>query len=254
MKRVEITMQSARIALISLLFVSCGISLCTKGEVECCEFDLASSNESSAPMEQARFNSDELAILREHLPILYSHVASPEWDITSGLDKQRIAAEATLTALGADTEDLGNLLDRLERLEVGVPPKARKTVAMSMGIVGESLIDGFIWINQEKQTIGSITDAFSFLKKSSPDEFANLFDCLNRGVEKRGKVMMLLFRDWTRSLEVSLQDTNGELDPAMSSVLLSAQLQKNLVGDWTEVGKDYRLCVEDVKLSSGDES
>lgn len=220
-----------------------------ENENDCCDFEIAEFVENSTDLVHKRFDADQLEVLHSKLPHVHTLVASPEWNLRNGPEKLRIAAEVILEAWGSDQSETQDMLDRVQKYEIDIPTPARMLVEFNIGLIAESMIEAYINIDQEEKLTESVVDSFSFAETTHPDEYLELRECFNGAIEKRGKIAMLLFENWTKALQSSdrieiAADSGGD-----AIIELSGNLQLDLYEDLSDAQRDYQLCLKEFDFS-----
>ena len=225
-------------------------------DIECCDMEIDTSIENVIEFDESHWKAERLEILRTHLPDLHLQLTSPEWETTDGMQQQRISALATLKALGAESDEIDVLQEKINAYDQEVPDHARQTVRAALSSVGEALVDNFISIHMDRsQIVQPIIDAFEYYEESHPKKLSRLNECLDVAIKKRGKVTMVHFENWVFSLESENPNKVGiDFDPALLSIQSSNTLKIRLLDNVIESNRDYLLCVRDLDFGAEDKS
>lgn len=227
---------SKLVALVSLTFLVGGLSSAT------------TEDQSIADPEGHSYSSKTLEILKDRLPDLHSKVLSSEWGSTDGYDRIQIVAASTLTALGADNEEIIALNGRLDQFELQLQSTTRNEVSPIMRAVAHGLLGNFVAIEMERQVTVQLVEMYSSLfEESHPTAIRAFRECLNSSLDRIGTKSTLYYSDFVNALNVpAIEDRRNPVD---RSVSFNEKMVRNLSGLVNESSSNMRICHDELDTS-----
>ncbi len=224
------------VAPLALIFLVGGLSAAT------------TEDQSIAEPEGHLYSSKTLEILKDRLPDLHSKLLAPEWSITDGYDRIQIVAASTLTALGADREEIIALNGRLDQFELQLQGAARDEVSPIMRAVAHGLVGNFVAIEMERQVTVQLVEIYSSLfEESHPSAIQAFRECLNSSLDRIGTKSTLYYGYFVKALNVpAIEDRR---DPVDRSVSFNEEMVRNLSGLVNESGSNMRMFHDELDIS-----
>lgn len=227
---------SSLVGLVAVTFLAGGLSSAT------------TEDQSIAEPEGHSYSNITLEILKDRLPDLHSKVLSPEWSITDGYNRIQIVAASTLTALGADNEEIIALNGRLDQFELQLQSTTRNEVSYIMRAAVHGLIGNFVAIEMERQVTMQLVEMYSSLfEESHPTAIQAFRECLNSSLDRIEKKSTLYYGDFVNALNVpAIEDRRN---PVVRSVSFNEKMLRNLSGLVIESGSNMQICHGELDIS-----
>lgn len=181
----------------------------------------------------------ELQYLKESIPDLHRLVVSPDWKTMDGMEKLRLVVMSTLKAWEIDDDEIKSIMDKITDYKSELTTRSRLDREMYFGLVGERLLEQFIWSERSADITISTGDPVSQFAESNIQEIFELRVCMTQSSSDLGSKTQKTLKGWIESL-------NEESPSSMTPDILFDRY-KRLATEFDDavidVIKDWNVCL-----------